>query len=313
MFAIRERQLHDYEGIAAICSLIRTEPSGAAEFREDDDRAYTDEAVWFRRLVAVDSDDRVLGYAFIERMDWMPAGRWALYACSHPEFRGRGIGSALHAEAERIAREHGATWFQAYMRSDDEASYEWVQRRGWEQDLLRTESVLDLTAWDGSRFAADLDRVRAGGLRLELYTLDYPEPILRGMWNVEKRTAPDVPDWEPEITFPPYEAFRKEFLEYTGPRCVAAALDGDTVAGFTSLYLPRTAGKGAGTGYTGVLREYRGRGVALAVKVLTMDYAASLGVPRARTHNDFENPSMLAVNRRMGYQFVPGPRRLVKK
>lgn len=67
-------------------------------------------------------------------------------------------------------------------------------------------------------------------------------------------TGPDVPDYEPDEPFPSYETFRKLWMEYTEPRFVAVALDGERVVG----------------------------------------------------------SSMLAVNTRLGYQLVPGPRRILK-
>ena len=57
---------------------------------------------------------------------------------------------------------------------------------------------------------------------------------------------------------------------------------------------------------TGVRRAYRGRGIALVLKLLAIRYARSLGALFVRTHNDSGNAPMLAINRKLGYQPEPG-------
>jgi RimJ/RimL family protein N-acetyltransferase len=54
--------------------------------------------------------------------------------------------------------------------------------------------------------------------------------------------------------------------------------------------------------FTGTLREYRGRGLALAVKLATTHWAAGHGITQISTDNDERNAPMLAINRRLGYE-----------
>ena len=58
--------------------------------------------------------------------------------------------------------------------------------------------------------------------------------------------------------------------------------------------------------FTGVRREYRGRGIALALKLLAIDFCCRSGAGRVRTNNDSKNAPMLAINRRLGYLPEPG-------
>ena len=64
--------------------------------------------------------------------------------------------------------------------------------------------------------------------------------------------------------------------------------------------------------FTGVQRAYRGRGIALALKLLTIRCARSFSARYVRTHNDSENGPMLAINRKLGYQPEPGLYRVVR-
>jgi GNAT superfamily N-acetyltransferase len=313
MFPIREAQSTDYTAIADIANRIRPEPMAADEILGDDQRCKEIPGGILHRLVATDDQGQVVGYGFAERMPWLPDGRWEVHATSHPEHRGQGIATALLQAAERIALEGGATSLGAWCRSSNPAYFEWAQRHGYENVLLRTESVLDLSTWDGSRFAGHVDRVKAGGIRL--YTFegsDAPEEIVRGIYDLEWTTGPDVPDWEAGTNVIPFEEWVQDWRNQTEPRFVALALDGDKVIGESTLHWTTKIRRCGYTGYTGVLREYRGRGIALACKLMTIDRALAADLPRLRTNNDFENPSMLAVNTKLGYQFVPGPRRLLK-
>lgn len=157
-----------------------------------------------------------------------------------------------------------------------------------------------------------LERVESTGIRLATFDGDVPPAIVAGLWDLERLTAPDVPDYEPDASFPTLELYQQQSYAYTKPRLTAVALDGERVVGATWLNYTRPAYTGGYTGYTGVLREYRGRSIALAVKLLTVQGAVERGVPRMRTNNDFENPAMLAVNEKLGYRMVPGPRRIKK-
>ena len=58
--------------------------------------------------------------------------------------------------------------------------------------------------------------------------------------------------------------------------------------------------------FTGVIPEYRGRGIATALKVKTILHAREVGVSEILTQNDSENEPMLAINRKLGYQNWPG-------
>ena len=55
------------------------------------------------------------------------------------------------------------------------------------------------------------------------------------------------------------------------------------------------------TGFTGVLREFRGRGLARAMKLETLVQAAELGVEAVETDNDSENGPIIHLNQALGY------------
>lgn len=55
-------------------------------------------------------------------------------------------------------------------------------------------------------------------------------------------------------------------------------------------------------GFTAVRRDYRGRGIALALKLCTIAYAGAQGLSGIRTDNDSTNLAMWHINERLGFR-----------
>jgi len=53
---------------------------------------------------------------------------------------------------------------------------------------------------------------------------------------------------------------------------------------------------------TGVIREYRGRGIATSLKLKVIDFGKKNGYGTIKTWNDSGNASMLAINNKLGFK-----------
>jgi GNAT superfamily N-acetyltransferase len=60
------------------------------------------------------------------------------------------------------------------------------------------------------------------------------------------------------------------------------------------------------TSMTGVSPLRRGKGLALAFKLLSFHFLKEHGYVEARAHNDTANPPILRLNEKLGYQRLPG-------
>ena len=59
--------------------------------------------------------------------------------------------------------------------------------------------------------------------------------------------------------------------------------------------------------FTGVDERYRGRKLGQAVKVLALRYAREmLQAHTVRTHHNFKNLPMIAIDQKLGYSMLPG-------
>ncbi len=233
--------------------------------------------------------------------------------------RRQGIGSAMLGALEEEARRRGAPRLLSGGNAGLPFGIDWATRRGYHEIGRRIASYLDLAAFDPTQFSDMLARVRGDGIRLvTLEELLAPrdearkEEFLRALHAAEAPMHEDVPFATP-IPHPPYEHFRRLLVE-SGQTLFAlsiVALHGETIAGLT-LTGRRQARDGL-TYMTGTAREYRGRGVAMAMKVDALSRAKAAGLRALFTVNDESNKAMRGINARLGYQMLPANVQLEKR
>ena len=59
------------------------------------------------------------------------------------------------------------------------------------------------------------------------------------------------------------------------------------------------------TGLTAVAREYRGKGLATALKLKALRFAKQYGAQKVFTDNDSRNVEMIAINEKLGFEQLP--------
>jgi GNAT superfamily N-acetyltransferase len=139
---------------------------------------------------------------------------------------------------------------------------------------------------------------------LELRSVAEVDPRL--VHAVDEEATRDMPSTE-AIEAIPYAEWEKHVLDhplFTAHGSVVALVDG-VAAAVSLLVVDHETGRSANN-FTGTLRAYRGRGLARAVKLGSIHWAAEHGFTSMVTTNDTENAPMLAINRRLGY--VPSGR-----
>jgi len=124
------------------------------------------------------------------------------------------------------------------------------------------------------------------------------------------------PDPDPRTDGRPYEPqtveeFRRRCEEtgVIGQACFIATA-GDRFVGYSMLTATDASGVQAGSGGTAVLPEYRGLGVATALKACCVAWARDTGIRRLVISSG--NPAMVRVNEKLGFRRTYTEVRLVK-
>jgi GNAT superfamily N-acetyltransferase len=256
----------------------------------------------FNRLVAVAASQAVAVAETGNHIQSRPPHMFRLIVAVRPDFQRRGIGSELERRQRTYAIEHGGSELTAMIREDDHGSRVFLDRLGYREAYQRFEMELDVTRFDWSRFPEW--RRRLDGLRLRSFAeLGLTDEMMRRMYDLSMLLAKDVPhpDGPPRFSF-------EEFKMYFGapgfrPDGLLLLTDGDEWVGTSGVFTPE--GRPGYTYFTGVRREYRGRGLATALKLATIEFAQRNGIGAMRTNNDTANYAMVAVNEKLGYRRLP--------
>ena len=97
------------------------------------------------------------------------------------------------------------------------------------------------------------------------------------------------------------EEWEREWLSW--PEAMFLALDGDEIVGCAGLEYDSDRPDRSEHAFTAVARRWRRRGLASALKRLTLPFAAGHGVREVYTWTQRDNADMRALNERLGYVY----------
>jgi GNAT superfamily N-acetyltransferase len=300
----------DYERVAEIINFYEPEPVTAERLREWDAHDFNGQV--HRRTVAVDTDGNIIGYGLVMHTPWMKAGKFQVGALVDPACVRQGIGTRIHQDNLVFARENGARSVNTWVFEDQTQGICFAEKHGFTVERHIFESTLDLKTFDEHRFAGVIEAVKASGIRLfSLADAGNMVEALHKLWDVNYRAYLDDPASSGE--FPNFEEFQKITSEaWFRPNGQILAADGDTYIGLSAVGYYKDSNS-AYNMMTGILPEYRGRKIALALKLLSIHAALSWGADYIRTNNDSQNAPMLAINRKLGYVAQPGGYRMARE
>lgn len=292
----------DFAPLVTLLSLVLPEPITIAQL-ELFERMIP---LFWRRMVAVNKSEQVLGYSSLIQPEPVTVGVSDLWLATHPDYRRQGIGSRLFVEAATFAESAGITILTSQVADNDPASLRFARQWNFEIIHHNWQSSLDVTTFNESPFLPVLDKTREAGIRFFTYaeTGDTAEARQK-LYLLNRSLVLDTPASPP---FPSFDVYTQERFQQSNsfsPLSLIIAADGDNWVGLAISLLDSTR-HFMYNEITGVLRPYRGRKIALALKLLTVRHARQHHVTLLRTHNDAQNAAMLAINQRMGYQPEPG-------
>ncbi|MBZ0282827.1 MAG: GNAT family N-acetyltransferase [Anaerolineae bacterium] len=300
----------DYVRIAELIQTYERQPITANSLREWD--ANTREGTIRHRIVAVDSDERITAYSGIVRDNWVPEGVFMLWVVVDPQARGQGIGTQVYDEAYHFALDCGAVKITSDVLDSDVNSLHFAEKRGFKIDHHTFESMLDLHTFNPDKFAATTAHSESQGIHIfSLEEAGFNDDNLYKLWYVNQQTVLD----EPGVIagFPNFDEFKTIINggAWFRPDGQILAADGDTYVGLSAVGYYKESNS-AYNMMTGIMPSHRGKGIAQALKLRSIQAAKNWGADFIRTNNDSHNAPMLAINRKLGYAPQPGVYQLSK-
>ena len=305
---------NDYEQLADLLNMIVPGSSTARSLEEEDQQMPAASNLKINedgllvgfgriRVVAENEGGQVIGYGASFRAPWGDPGNVGSVFCVHPDFRGKGIGESILVHLENWANEHQASVLSSIVMDWIDDSLPFVQKRGFSVDAHVFDLELDVSRFNYAKYADTVDRVTKSGIQFTTLADLHGEDSEYKMYELCVETSKDNPGQYSSL--PPFEQWRKEFLPEDSARkeWVFIAVDGECFVGVSQLFSTEDDGV-LYTNYTGVQKDYRGREIAKALKLLSIETAIKSGAHTMTTDSEEKNAPMQHINRSFGY--IPG-------
>jgi GNAT superfamily N-acetyltransferase len=256
-----------------------------------------------------EADGEVVGYAQYRHSPHMfHPKRFRTGVWVHPRWQRRGIGSRLYEQIMEDLKGLEAELLWANAREDRPEGVAFAERRGFREKMREWESWLDVEKFDFTRFKDYAERARSQGIEITTLAAERERDpqCLEKLYELYNLIMVDVPSPAP-YTAPPLEHFLENNIEHPDviPEGFFIAKDGDRYVGQSDLWRSKEEPHDLYQGLTGVRREYRRRGIAMALKLRTVEYAKEHDFRVIKTWNNSNNVGMLHINQKLGFARRP--------
>jgi RimJ/RimL family protein N-acetyltransferase len=156
-----------------------------------------------------------------------------------------------------------------------------------------------------------LGKASANGIIIKTMAELKSEPDhARKTYDLTTKTREDIPYPDP-ISPLTFELFNRVYLQNPATNEAGSfiALHGDQYVGMTVIL--RLSEERLYVGYTAILREYRRKGIATALKILSIQHGRDQGYKLLGTTNDTLNVAILKLNDAIGFVRQPAQIMLV--
>jgi mycothiol synthase len=308
-FSIRDVQPErDYGSLAELARAVDPESNLTAEILRYRDQTHEPHIrrTWLIAEDATSGAVRAMGRVGHSWWAFHPR-RYQLRIEVHPDVRRQGLGTALHERLDAQLRAWDAELVRAEAEAGNTTAIAFLQAHGYTEWRRRWHSRLTVASADTSSLETAAARATAAGIT----TITYAEGLARHgdgfaetVYVAECLFTPDVPDRDRDSAMMTFERYRNSQLDSPwalhDAHFLALAADGQIV-GLSRLSVDSHDSGVLGQDLTGTHRDYRGRGVAQALKLRTIEFARAHGYREISTTNDTLNAPMVHINDAIGF------------
>jgi len=313
---LREFAPRDYKALSDIDHAIYPEYRYSAEEWRYDDEHFDRKRYTLKRYVAEVAGE-VVGYATYRHSPHMfhPKRFW-IGVWVHPEWQRRGIGSRLYGQIMEDLKGLEPELLWASAREDRPEGIAFAEKWGFRERMREWESWLDVEKFDFTKFKGYAERAKSSGVEIATLAAERERDpqYLEKLYELSNLVAIDIPSPAP-YTAPSFEHFVENSIEHPDviPEGFFIAKDGELYVGQSDLWRSKEEPRDLYQGLTGVRREYRQGGIAMALKLRTVEYAKEHDFKVIKTWNNSNNVGMLHINQRLGFARRPAWITLEKK
>ncbi len=261
----------------------------------------------YRRWVAVE-DGHMVGFASYAQNPWnYPPESFYINVEVLPEYQRRGIGSALYDQVMEITQSFHPPALRADAFTNLPQGFTFLQKRGFYEAFRETPVHLDVTTFDPSPYADLEPNLNAQGIFIKTVAELKPDPDRdRKIYELYCLVDEDVPHEGDEITKPDFDDWLRWGLNDPSilQDAYLIAVHGDDYVGLRELgsYSDREVLLGS---LLGVRRDYRKRGIAMAMQLRNIAYAQEHGYRLLKDCTAIQNMPMQAMFDQLGFTRDP--------
>jgi GNAT superfamily N-acetyltransferase len=260
-----------------------------------------------KRYVYQNTHGTILGFGEIAHsLEAFHPQKFWLYIYVDPNYQNQGIGSYIYNSLIEELRLLDAILVSSAAKEDLPKHVAFLEKRGFEEVLRAWESRLDLNTFDGAPFKQYTEKVAKDGVVIITLAEERSNKnpnFMKQLHDLVQHVSSDMPQSQP-FTPVPYEQW--EALEMKNPDLIPEAYmiakDKDELVGLSVLWSGKPEPNSLYQGNTGVRRDYRGRGIAFAMKLRVIEYAKNHGYVKLKTWNASNNAAMLNINVKLGFK-----------
>ena len=313
----REFRLGDYERLVEIYNANYPHYAvSVSELRSRDDSIDKSKYL-LKRLTWLDGlTGAIVGFGEVRHvMDMYHPRKFMISMWVDPAKQGRGVGSAIYEGLAKELKGQDAIVVWTMNREDLPRHREFFLKRGFQEKMRDWESRLDLSTVNLSEFRGLFEKMLSEGITFTTLAEErrHGTSSLRKLHELVQLITADMPR---EVAFTPLSYEQWEALEFNSPRLLpegyVIAKHGSDFVGLSVVYGNEKDPRNLTQGDTGVRREFRGRGIATALKLKVIEFAQKNGYEKVKTWNDSTNAAMLAVNTKLGFKRQVGWIRMEK-
>ena len=308
---IRSFTPDDYETIARIENTVYPDYPDTAEELQFYDEA-REKHQHFGRFLVENSSGKALGSArFSQSAERYHPQKFYLDIHVLPEHQGQGIGRGLLEYTMQHLETLKAITVRGQVRDDYAQSLRFIQSAGFAEEYRAWESRLDVEACDVSPFSHLEEQLKLEGIELKSFAEFEGTPDLEHeLYHLGLDSSRDMPDPEPftETSFERFERRTFQNPQFTPEAYLVAVKTSENgkLEFLAESSLWGTKGEpDFYNGSTGTRREWRGKQIALALKVKNIFWAKTQGIKEIKTWNDDVNRPMLSINEKLGFAKQP--------